>query len=754
MRHSCPSAISAFMRQNHTATVTEERADNQTNLYLRFSMGFCMNDASYKSIPLVAFAVMGIAIIALIGIAFTDWRIILYTSSAFFLLSCLWTHVAYRSSAFASDQRLESVAEEAAESIRAEALKDAKAQLKGEFDAERETLLQKYQSELEAKEDLYKKQTESLQKALAENPAEDTSSAEASTYALEIEALRKEKDQLQQDLEAAQSALAQAEQARQEAPELDGEQASEPGHTEEVYELRSQLRDAQAQAETLSEQIAQLEAELQQSRSGAAEQPSLADGQILIDLRQKILQLEQDRKDLANKQETERSKHLETSRQASEKWKSNLIELRTRLEREKDEATRAASALEARATSAEERLRELQAKYRKLYEEHSGTENAVGEQVRLLDEVVSLVPDIIGQLKNVTHQTERSAIEIGDKIRFIYDKAQEHLVESNEISAQFKGGAGVDKNTSLSAVIQRSLSLLREMIDMLEENSRLNVEYSTAIDTILVNTAEINKISDEIQYISDQTNLLALNAAIEAARAGEHGRGFSVVAEEVRKLSDRTSLASNNIIQIVEKVNVSVRDMSKSLQDNLKKNTERKSNVDIAVSELVRTAEDSTDVFTKLIANAVASSESVATNIDQIVLSLQFQDITKQQIFQVMRPIERIRHNVEELINRFLRNYEKAKPSTPSSGSSSGGEGMSAPSAPTNAQPSTPPQVTPLDTSKSRILSSEPESKVDDKSGEVAFFDEKKGKEDSASAAQESAESDDKDLENGDVVFF
>jgi len=128
-----------------------------------------------------------------------------------------------------------------------------------------------------------------------------------------------------------------------------------------------------------------------------------------------------------------------------------------------------------------------------------------------------------------------------------------------------------------------------------------------------------------------------------------------VVAEEVRKLSDRTSAASNSIIKIVGKVNSSIRDMSRNLIDSIKKNTEKKIHVDQAVGELVQTAEESTEVFTKLISNAVTSSESVAKSIDQIVLSLQFQDITKQQIEHAMQPLERIKTNVEELLQRSGR---------------------------------------------------------------------------------------------------
>ena len=336
-------------------------------------------------------------------------------------------------------------------------------------------------------------------------------------------------------------------------------------------------------------------------------------------------------------------------------WKQEAENLSKRLQGQKKEFDNLNRSLETRAQSASTRLQEISGRFAKIQGEVNQREQSVGEQQRLLQEMVALVPEITHQLLKVTKQTESSAIEIGDKVRYIYEKAQEHLVESHQISSQFTGGRSSSSGTSLSEVIQKSLGLLREMISMLEENSQLNAVSSRSIEQILVSTAEINKISDEIQYISDQTNLLALNAAIEAARAGEHGRGFSVVAEEVRKLSDRTSVASNSIIKIVSKVNSSIRDMSKNLLESIKKNTEKKSHVDQAVGELVQTAEESTEVFTKLIANAVTSSESVAKSIDQIVLSLQFQDITKQQIEHALQPLERIKTNVEELMVRVGR---------------------------------------------------------------------------------------------------
>ncbi|MFJ7698265.1 cache domain-containing protein [Lysinibacillus fusiformis] len=157
---------------------------------------------------------------------------------------------------------------------------------------------------------------------------------------------------------------------------------------------------------------------------------------------------------------------------------------------------------------------------------------AVAEETNAYgDEIVKAINEVSdGAVKQASEaeDTNRTATEFAQQIEGLHDKnelmldASQHMQKSNE--------EGIVNIASLK--------------DKSQESSILIQNIQTVFGSLIVKVREIEGIVGTITEISDQTNLLALNASIEAARAGEHGKGFAVVAEEVRKLADQTSVAT------------------------------------------------------------------------------------------------------------------------------------------------------------------------------------------------------------------
>jgi methyl-accepting chemotaxis protein len=109
---------------------------------------------------------------------------------------------------------------------------------------------------------------------------------------------------------------------------------------------------------------------------------------------------------------------------------------------------------------------------------------------------------------------------------------------------------------------------LNRVVDAIYIASEEEMGMSGRINALANETLKIKDVLEMIKDIADQTNLLALNAAIEAARAGEHGRGFAVVADEVRKLAERTQKSLTEIDATISVVVQSVGDVSENMNKN------------------------------------------------------------------------------------------------------------------------------------------------------------------------------------------
>jgi methyl-accepting chemotaxis protein len=299
-------------------------------------------------------------------------------------------------------------------------------------------------------------------------------------------------------------------------------------------------------------------------------------------------------------------------------------------------------------------IADLKAEQKKVERKHlSEIETAIESVAKLLSGKVQLIPVLTGQLNEVVQQTESAALDIGERFMKIVQRARNQASKASGAFSSFAGSSDEDTLLNLSK------NALSDVIESLRSMAAVTMQTLKDMEIILEDAGHIKKIVAEIEYISDQTNLLALNAAIEAARAGEHGKGFAIVADEVRRLSDRSNLAADEIKKLITKVETDMKAIYLKTEKSVSESSARSSRAEVVVVETLKKIDIIMNETKSKLDELGAETESLAKDISSIVVSMQFQDITRQRIEHVIEPLLSLKAELEEAFHKTKNMSDK-----------------------------------------------------------------------------------------------
>jgi twitching motility protein PilJ len=290
--------------------------------------------------------------------------------------------------------------------------------------------------------------------------------------------------------------------------------------------------------------------------------------------------------------------------------------------------------------------------------------DSVNYTVEELRSLVSQVQSTVARVTETTSQVEQTSTELlaasTEQLREIHDTGESVLQMAgriNDVSAQAQETAVVAQQSLQAAetgrtAVNDTIGGMNAIRDQIQETSK-------RIKRLGESSQEIGEITELISDITEQTNVLALNAAIQAASAGEAGRGFSVVAEEVQRLAERSGDATRQIAAIVRTIQTDTQDAVAAMERSTQGVVEGARLSDAAgaaLADIDRVTRELSDLIARISAEALKEAQSanvVAANIQHIFAVTEQTSEGTRSTSRMVRELSRTAEELKASVARF-----------------------------------------------------------------------------------------------------